>query len=137
MHHRRHCEHHGPSLRKRLFLAMLAIFVVAWICAGAYISTTLARERSGAWDRELAAIAQDIMVSLPSNISQLSGATNLRLAYELPGLSERLGRFAFQVWIKPRREIVVRSSTAPATPLQPEFDDGFATRVVDGEEWRG
>jgi signal transduction histidine kinase len=131
-----HHAHHGPSLRKRLFAAMLAIFAGLWLCAGAYVSTTLARERAGAWDRGLAAVAQDILVSMPANISQLAASSTLRLADQMPVLSDRLDRFAFQVWAKPRRELVVRSYTAPATALQPHYGDGFGTVVVDGEEWR-
>ncbi|HJU38059.1 MAG TPA: ATP-binding protein [Tahibacter sp.] len=116
---------------------MLAIFAALWLCAGWYVSTTLARERSGAWDRELAAVAQDIVMSMPANISQLSSSANLTLAQEMPRLSSKFDRFGFQVWVKTRRELVVRSPTAPATPLQREFQDGFSTFVIDGEEWRG
>ena len=135
----RHCphEHHGPSLRKRLFVAMLLTFAVLWICASWYVSTTLARERSGAWDRELASVAQDIIMSMPANISQLSSSSNLKLAQEMPRLASKFDRFGFQVWAKTRRELVVRSPTSPATPFLARFDDGFSTFVIDNEEWRG
>lgn len=135
----RHCprEHHGPSLRKRLFVAMLLTFAALWVCAGWYVSTTLARERGGAWDRELASVAQDIVMSMPANISQLSSSSNLKLAQEMPRLSSKFDRFGFQVWAKTRRELVVRSPTSPATPFLARFEDGFSTFVIDGEEWRG
>ncbi len=42
----------------------------------------------------------------------------------------------FQVWVKPRREMVVRSAESAPTALKPDFEDGVETVTLNGEDWR-
>lgn len=133
---RKHCVDPRPSLRKRLFLALLAIFVIAWICAAVYISAEMMRDRGGLRDRWLVDVAQEILLSMPSAVVQFKATDNLQLGEERMPATEKMGRMNFQVWSKAGRVLAVRSSNAPAPPLKPDFADGFATVMVDGEEWR-
>ena len=126
------------SLRARLFGTLLGIFVGAWAIVGIYAGVLFAQVRSGSLDYGLDEIARVMLLSMPSDIGQmyLSSPSNLRLGDGVPTRLAKLGRLNFQVWIKPRREIVVRSAGASTTPLKPDFTDGFATVRIAGEEWR-
>jgi two-component system, OmpR family, sensor histidine kinase QseC len=125
------------SLRHRLFGTLLAIFIVTWVAVGVYVCVLFAQARSGSMDDGLDEIGRVVLLSMPSDIGQVpSNGSNLTLRRGEPAQFEKLGKLAFQVWVKPRREIVVRSAGAAATPLKPDFEDGFKTVTRDGEEWR-
>jgi two-component system, OmpR family, sensor histidine kinase QseC len=134
VHGRRHSVH---SLRVRLVGTLLAIFIVTWVVVGIYICVQFAQARSGSMDDGLDEVARVVLLSMPSDIGQVpSTGSNLTLRRGEPYRLEKLGKLAFQVWVKSRREIVVRSAGAEATPLKPDFEDGFATVTRNGEEWR-
>ena len=127
------------SLRRRLFVVMLAIFVVAWGVTLTVLGVRYSKERTGLWDSNLSDIAREILVSMPADVSRLDGNANLRLPeHSAPPPEHRgkLGRLIFQVWIKDRRHLVVHSLEPFRMPLRPDFVDGFVTRRIDGEEWR-
>lgn len=124
------------SLRWRLFVVLLGVFVIAWAVTLSCLGMQLARERTGVWDRSLGDIGREILLSMPSDIRQLSGASNLHLAEADHTWSKRHGTLSFQVWIKTRRDNVVRSPGSSLGPLMPDFADGYATRMIDGQDWR-
>jgi len=125
------------SLRTRLFFVLLATFFLAWAIALTFLGVQLQRDRTGLWDRELGHVGRELLLSMPSDIRQLSGATNLSLGEAAPPKSQKIGDLGFQIWIKPRREVVVRSPGASSSaPLKPDFSDGYAIRTIGGEEWR-
>jgi len=127
------------SLRRRLFIVMLAIFVVAWGITLTCLGVRFSKERTGLWDSNLNDIGREILVSMPADVSRLDGNSNLRLpAHTAPPPEHRgkLGRLIFQVWIKDRHHLVVHSLDPFRVPLRPDFLDGFVTRTIDGEEWR-
>jgi signal transduction histidine kinase len=123
------------SLRGRLFTALLGIFVCAWAAAAIYMYVQFAQARSGSMDRGLEEIANTTLLSMPSDISEVSGPSNLSLKSGTSTRVEKLGR-SVQVWSKVRRELVLRRQGAPSMPLKPDFIDGFATVQLDGEQWR-
>jgi signal transduction histidine kinase len=129
------------SLRSRLFVMLLAAFVAAWAVALACLGFAFKRDQSGLRDQLLAEMGSEVLQSMPGDVRGLSGAANLRPRESLPsradGHSHALkGRFIFQLWIKPRRDLVVRSPSAPAAPLKPDLVDGYAQQTIGGEEWR-
>ena len=127
------------SLRRRLFIVLLAIFVVAWGITLTCLGVRYSRERTGLWDSNLNDIAREILVSMPADVSRLDGNANLRLPEHSAPARDRhgkLGRLIFQVWIKQRQHLVVHSLEPFRQPLRPDFADGFVTRRIDGEEWR-
>lgn len=126
------------SLRRRLFVVLLAIFVVAWGVTLTCLGVRYSRERTGLWDSSLNDIAREILVSMPADVSRLDGNANLRLPEQAapPDRHGKLGRLIFQVWIKDRHHLVVHSLEPFRAPLRPDFTDGFITRRIDGEEWR-
>ena len=127
------------SLRRRLFIVMLAIFVVAWGITLTGLGVRYSKERTGLWDSNLSDIGREILVSMPADVSRLDGDANLRLPEHTappPEHRGKLGRLIFQVWIKDRHHLVVHSLDPFRVPLRPDFQDGFVTRSIDGEEWR-
>lgn len=126
------------SLRSRLFVMLLAAFVVAWAIALACLGLAFRRDQSGLRDRLLADIGREVLQSMPGDVRGLSGAANLRPRESPPARADRSlkGRLIFQLWIKPRRELVVRSPSAPAAPLKPDLVDGYGQQTIEGEKWR-
>jgi two-component system sensor histidine kinase QseC len=124
------------SLRGRLFGTLLAFFVGAWAVVGVYVYAQFAQGRSNLVDSALDEIARVALLSMPSDISRLSGDTNLSLKSGTPRPLERSGPVALQVWRKARREIVLRRVGTITAPLKPDFVDGFGTVWHAGRQWR-
>jgi two-component system, OmpR family, sensor histidine kinase QseC len=123
------------SLRGRLFATLLGLFACAWAALGIYVYTQFAHARSGWMDSGLDQVASAVVLSMPRDIGQLSGISNLSLKSGVPASLETMDQ-SVQVWSKMRREIVLRSAGSSSMPLKPDFIDGFATVRLDGEEWR-
>ena len=120
------------SLRTRLLAAMLLVLLAVWGVAFSCHMVQMNREQSGWWDGSLRLIGQQILLSLPGNTDQLSNDH----PYALPKDSRFAGdKLSFQVW-SGGGHTGLRSPDAPATPLRPDFVDGFADTVVDGQSWR-
>jgi len=128
--------HSLRSLRTRLFVTLLTLLAVAWVILGAYLCMQFAQARSGSMDHGLDEVARVVLLSMPSDIGQISSSSNLRLGDGGSTQLEKLGDLSFQVWVKSRREVVVRSAGAPPGSLKPDFTDGYATVDLAGEEWR-
>ena len=125
------------SLRGRLVGTLLTIFVAIWLAVGIYACTQIAQARSGSMDDELGEIARIVLLSMPSDIGSVSStASNLALPSGESAHFDKLGRLSFQVWVKPRREMVVRSAESASTALKSDFEDGVATVTIGGEDWR-
>jgi len=129
--------HSVRSLRTRLFVTLLTLLAVAWLMLGAYLCMQFARASSGSMDHGLDEVARVVLLSMPSDISRMSSASsNLRLGEGASTRLEKFGDLSFQVWVKARREGVVRSVGGPSGALKPDFTDGYATVELAGEEWR-
>jgi signal transduction histidine kinase len=123
------------SLRTRLFLVLLLPFVVAWFVAMTVLGSTFARDRLADWEDDLVAIADELISAMPAQLPALSGGPRLEPAPS-PHQDEDFVDISFQLWVKDRRELVVRSSSAADAPLKPDFVDGPEKRIIDGHEWR-
>ena len=116
--------HGDHSLRGRLVGTLLAVFVAIWVAVGIYACVQIAHARSGSMDEEISDIARIVLLSMPSDIGSVESATsNLTLPAGESANFDRLGRLVFQVWAKPRREMVVRSVESAPTALKPDFED--------------
>ena len=131
-------ECHGDhTLRGRLVGTLLVVFIAIWGAVGVYVCAQVAQARSGSMDDELGEIARIVLLSMPSDIGSVgSNSSNLSLPSGESADLKKLGRLSFQVWVKPRREMVVRSAKSASSALKPDFQDGVATVTVGGEDWR-
>jgi signal transduction histidine kinase len=124
------------SLRTRLFLVLVVPFVAAWVIAMFALGTAFLRDRVGDWEFDLASVANELISAMPDNLPT-SISDHRLVPRPLPQAStQRIDRIAFQLWSTQRREAIVLSSSAPVTPLKPDFAEGFQTRIIDGVEWR-
>ena len=120
------------SLRGRLLAALLLVMLAFWGLGAAWHLTQMDRQKHGWWDGTLRMIGQQILLTLPANTAQLSAER----PYALPDNAEYAAeKLSFQVWSGEGRA-VLRSPDAPAAPLRPDFVEGFATTVVEGQPWR-
>jgi two-component system, OmpR family, sensor histidine kinase QseC len=122
------------SFRNRAIAASILVCVVAWSGYAVWLYSEATNERSARFDKELETSARVVLTGFPPSI-----AANPRPeAFLLPdGLDLPLHQqFNYQVWRLSDRTLIGRSETAPRTPLNPRFEDGFHTAVLDAERWR-
>jgi signal transduction histidine kinase len=86
-------------------------------------------------DRSLEELANTAILSMPSDISNVSGRSTLSLRRGASGRVEKPER-SVQVWSKARRALILLRAGAPSTPLKSDFMDGVATVHIGGEPWR-
>lgn len=137
------------SLRGRLLVALLVVLLSFWAVWFGCQSMMLNRQQTGWWDSSLRLIAQQILLSLPDNVDQVTDASRTfrlppgeRSAANTPprrlSLAERAFRgekASFQVWTRSGQS-AFRSPGAPTVPLRADFQDGFADAEIDGHSWR-
>ena len=127
---------------------MASTIALCWVgVLGALVAYTMHSQMS-VWDTELQAIATRIMLVIPADkigemkeeaistgrLPDANTRTRLKLREELLESHEKLNSLNFQIW--EGRRLIARTPSAPATPLQPSFVDGFASVTVDGQRWR-
>jgi signal transduction histidine kinase len=123
------------SLRGRLFATLLSLFVFAWAGIALYVYVQVTQARSGFLDHDLEEQANLVLLSMPGDISHLSGGSYLSLKSGASARIEKLDR-STQVWSTARRELLLRTAGTFLPPLKPDFMDGFDTVQLAGEEWR-
>ncbi|ANB17518.1 sensor histidine kinase [Dokdonella koreensis] len=125
------------SLRARLLAVLMATVLLAWAIwlACQYVQTT--HLQSDQNDRMVRGVAEHILLSLPDDIDTIRPQGHLQLPPDATLLPEtKFDKIVFQVWVLDRRESVVASTGAPATPLRADFAVGHADAQVDGRPWR-
>ncbi|MFS8037164.1 ATP-binding protein [Xanthobacter sp. AM11] len=119
------------SLRRRLFLILLAATGLIWLCAVAWISVGSRTELEKVLDTRLQEAAR-MVHSLVMAGGQLKDAEAAAVAPSRWGGYER--QISCQIWSFDGR-LLGRSSGAPDGALAQDHE-GFADREVNGETWR-
>ncbi|QWP77734.1 two-component sensor histidine kinase [Lysobacter sp. K5869] len=120
----------GRSLRWKLTWVLFKAVLLAWFVWLSCQIWQLGRERTGMLDHSLREIAEQVLGSMPEGLERLPSRDPRRAT--VPVHADQ--KMSFQVWAQGRN--VVYSAAAPLQPLNPEFKDGFARRVIDGERWQ-
>jgi len=120
----------GRSLRWKLTWVLFKAVLLAWFVWLSCQIWQLGRERTGMLDHSLREIAEQVLGSMPEGLERLPSRDPRRVT--VPVHADQ--KMSFQVWAQGRN--VVYSAAAPLQPLNPEFKDGFARRVIDGERWQ-
>ncbi|SDZ31178.1 Signal transduction histidine kinase [Lysobacter sp. yr284] len=120
----------GRSLRWKLTWVLFKAVLLAWFVWLSCQIWQLGREHTGMLDNSLREIAEQVLGSMPEGLDRLPSRDPARAT--VPVDADR--KMSFQVWANGRN--VVYSAAAPLQPLNPEFKDGFARRVIDGERWQ-
>lgn len=121
------------SFNAQLLLVILGVIALCWTIVLAVVVTQLSFNRSSTWDEKLAGIATQLLVTIPAN-SSFDGRAGPGLKLRQPpgAASEPL---AFQVWVD-RSRLIAGTPDAPRSALQPDFSDGAASTLVEGQLWR-
>lgn len=119
------------SLQGRLLALVLGAVTLTWALAGLWTALDARHELDELLDGHLAQAAALLVVQ------QMRTDDDDDHAVDAPALHKYAPKVAFQVWHEGR--LALRSSNAPATPMQPEGQTlrrGFATVTLDGRPWR-
>jgi len=121
------------SIRARVRRVFGLALAFCWICGvGVVVAYTASNEHS-LWDGKLQSFGTRLLLSLPAEeINDGPFGPGLELPPEMQRDPEN---FAIQVWSHDR-QLMIRSPSAPPTPLQPSFRTGFATLDAGGQTWR-
>jgi len=120
------------SLKRRLIIGLLLVVSLFWVVWLACQVVQRTRDHTGAWDATLSETAKEILLSLPGNMEVAVGQPTLAL----PSSASFKGDMAsYQVWIRKTKN-ALHSPGAPSMPLKPDFADGSADAVLQGEAWR-
>ncbi|MGJ7543093.1 sensor histidine kinase [Variovorax sp. LT1R16] len=121
------------SLQRRMLVVLGATIALCWAVALVVLFTYVQYNQTSIWDDKLESIATRVLLAIPSR-SDLPKARveGLKLRSDALPKSEQL---VFQIWVD-RSRLSVGTPGAPATPLRPDFAEGIATTVIDGERWR-
>jgi signal transduction histidine kinase len=131
------------SLQGRLMAVLVATITLCWAGAITVLLVFTQDNQTSIWDSKLQAIGTKILMSIPSSGELRSVGPRLQLREDTlrrnndPAFNDQMRdeHLTFQVWSR-RTEMAVRAPGAPATALQPSFEEGVSTQVVDGQRWR-
>lgn len=130
------CTGRFGSLRTRLLIAMSAIVLVCWsIAFGTWLTLNLSEQ--SVWDRSLRESAKIALASLPSDFDRLLADAALADRTGNPGVPAAVDEewdIGLQVWVNGRK--ILRTPSAPAAALKPDFVEGFADQSIEGQVWR-
>ncbi len=127
-----------PSLRRRLLLAILGVFIAAWITTtvGAYIDSRSEVEKL--LDSELEQVARalltlsqhELVEQLKANEVTTSNKTLDIFGYDKP---HTVAKLAFQVWMG--ETLAMRSSNSPLKRMA-NITSGFTVMATADQRWR-
>jgi signal transduction histidine kinase len=120
------------SLRSRMLLAGGATIVLCWGVALAVLAGYFALSQSSIEDKRLRGIAHKILQTIPVHKNLRGVEQDERVRADALAQQENL---AFQVWVFQNLR-AVGTPGSPRTPLRPDFVDGFASTMVEGQRWR-
>jgi signal transduction histidine kinase len=124
------------SLHARLLLVITLTVVIGWGAWLGFQYQQVSGREGGKSDLLLTNMAEQILLSLPSNIGTSGASNRLSLASGETVTQGKLQGLHFQVWVPRERRNILSSAGAPMTPLSPAFRPGFSDVVLDGQRIR-
>lgn len=124
------------SLRRRLLLILLVLFVAAWVVLAAFSYRNARHEIEELFDAELAQSAR-VLLALTQHELDEPGEMDAGTEFGAIPADSVIGhryekKIAFQVWLGER--LLLRSPSAPDTPLAQGL--GFSDRTIGDNPWR-
>jgi signal transduction histidine kinase len=115
-----------------MMLALGLSITVMWIVLLTSMFIYTVQSQGSIEDGALKAIASSILLSIPNDEELDARGPGLQLRAGVRTDKEQL---TFQVWAD-RDRLVGGTPDAPATPLRPDFAEGFAYSTIAGQTWR-
>ena len=121
------------SLKRRLIVGLMLVCSLFWLVWLGFQVVQRTSDRSGAWDAALTETGKEILLSLPRDFeSATMGSRTLQLP---PTESFKGDMSSYQVWVRKSKN-ALHSPGAPVQPLKPDFGDGSADTMLNGQPWR-
>ena len=130
-----------PSIRRRLLVTLLSITSVVWLVTAFQSYNETQHEIEELFDAQLAQSARTLLTVAGHEIEELDGIPETTHIHFLPKeLSENNGhdyehKLAYQLWVQPQDKLVLRSFSAPETPLS-TVQNGYSNEVINERPWR-
>ncbi|PWF23266.1 ATP-binding protein [Corticimicrobacter populi] len=125
------------SLRLRLTLSLFLTLFLFWIAGFAYQSVQLNRTQSSQWDAILQDIGLQMLATLSHDVLYTDDASAMPLVDPADLGALPAEQITFQVWEVGTGRLLLRSTTAPDTPLNANFHTGFSVHnLPDSGGWR-
>lgn len=122
-----------PSLRKRLLIILLSLFLLTWFSMGIASYFTTRHEIEEVFDAQLAQALKIIEDLIQHEIEEMGmHETSDPSLLESGPLHEYENKLVFQVWR--HNELFLLSSHAPEKRITAK--DGFSDSIIDNEQWR-
>lgn len=121
------------SFNTQLLLILISVIAFCWTVVVAVVLTQFSLNKISTWDEKLAAIATQLLVTIPAD-SDFHGGRGPGLQLTTSANIDR-DPLAFQVWLD-RSKMVASTPDTPSSPLKPDFADGVASTIVAGQKWR-
>jgi signal transduction histidine kinase len=112
---------------------LVATIALCWAGALAMLFAYFTHNKTSTWDEKLQTIAIRILMTIPAN-NKLQTILGPGLKLRNPALAEH-DKLVFQVWFD-RSKLVARTPGAPEVALRPDFIEGVASTVIEGQRWR-
>ncbi|PPE66502.1 ATP-binding protein [Caldimonas caldifontis] len=120
------------SLKVRLLVVLFSLLGLFWLTWVGCFVYQFGRQQTGVLDKMLSNIGTQVLLSMPAQLGELADSPR----FSLPAGADYGGdKISFQAWDR-RERVVMASPDAPTEALKPDFSDGFAETVINGERWR-
>lgn len=129
-----------PSIRRRLLTTLLTITTVVWLFTMLESYRETQHEIAELFDAQLAQSARTLLNVAGHELAELEGVPDVAHIHFLPegnddDSHEYEYKLAYQLWVQPQNQLVLRSFTAPEAPLSNK-KNGYSTEQIKGNPWR-
>jgi len=130
------------SLRRRLLLLLASATLLVWLASAVTSYVDARREVGELFDAQLSQAARTLLGLSRHELSELRDMnapmphTHFVPDYLRGRHKHRYAhKLSYQIWIISSDKLLLRSDTAPTTPLS-KLQNGFSDRSIDGHRWR-
>lgn len=124
------------ALRTRLLVAMAAVLLVAWSTGFALQYLDMSARQCGEADGMLRNVAEQILQSLPSDITVAGQQAPFELDTASMPANGKFAALGFQVWEHGTGRRLMSSRPAPEHAMVASLVDGFSEVTIAGAAWR-
>ncbi|WP_459617481.1 sensor histidine kinase [Bordetella sp. 2513F-2] len=124
------------ALRTRLLVALAAVLLAAWSSWFTIQYLDMTARQGGEANGMLRNVAEQILYSLPADITTAGQQRQFALGGETSPTSGKFAALGFQVWEHGTGRRLMSSRPAPPHAMAPDFADGFSDASIAGAPWR-
>ncbi len=132
------------SIRRRLLVGLISTTAVVWLATAISSYRDSQHEVGELFDAQMAQAARTLLALSGHELEELledGGDITGRHVHFLPEHPDQFKgdeyehKLAFQIWLRDKMKLMLRSDTAPENPLS-ETHYGYSDHEINGERWR-